>query len=198
MTIRGATTFSAELHRVADEVLPHHRQQGRIADRPGAAAARPHDLGAGFLDRRREVVQGGVQGGVEVDLGRRGVEPPDPGERQQVVDQHLHALGAVDREADVLGSALVEFVAVALLEQLTERGDLAQWFLQIVGCDVGELLEFGVRPSQFDGLLVERRWADRDASSSSTMRCRIFSTSVAMPRMSLGPCRIMRSPKLPS
>ena len=84
------------------------------------------------------------------------VEAPDPGERQQVVDEHLHALGAVDGECDVLDAALVELVAVALLEQLAERRDLAQRFLQVVRGDVGELLEFGVGASQFDGLLVER------------------------------------------
>ena len=85
------------------------------------------------------------------------VEPTGTREREEVVDQHLHTLGTVDRVADVLGAALIEFVAVALLEQLTERGDLAQRFLQIVGCDIGELLELGVGPPQLDCLLVEDR-----------------------------------------
>ncbi len=87
----------------------------------------------------------------------RGVEPPDPGEGEEVVDQRLHPLGAVDREADVFGAAFVELVAVSLLQQLAERGDLAQRLLQIVGGDVGELLEFGVGPPQLLGLLGELR-----------------------------------------
>ena len=84
---------------------------------------------------------------VEVDLRVGGVEPPDPGEGEQVVDQRLHPFGAVDREPDVFGTALVELVAVAPLEQLAERGDLPQRLLQIVGGDIGELLEFGVGPA---------------------------------------------------
>ena len=57
--------------------------------------------------------------------------------------------------ADVFDAALVELVAVALLEQLAERGHLAQRLLQVVRGDVGELLEFGVGAPQLDGLLVE-------------------------------------------
>ncbi len=36
---------------------------------------------------------------------------PDAREREQVVDQGLHPLGAVDREVDVLVGALVELAA---------------------------------------------------------------------------------------
>ena len=192
-------SLAPELHRVADQVLPQHRQQGRVAVDGGKRLLGSHDLGARFLDRGGQVAERGVQRRVEVDLGVRGVQPPDPGEGEQVVDQRLHALGAVDREPDVFGTAFVELVAVPLLEQLAERRDLAQRLLQVVRGDVGELLEFGVGPPQLLGLLVERRHAaDRDASSSSTIRCRMSSTSAAMARMSRGPRGVMRSPKLPS
>ena len=156
-TIRGGDTRAAEFHRVADQVLPQHRQQRRIAEHLRQRGSRADDLGPGFLDRGRDIVQCRIQHAVQVDVGLGGVEPSDPGEGQQVVDEHLHAFGAVDREADVFRAAVVEFVAVPLLQQLAERGHLAQRLLQIVGRDVGELFEFGVGAAQLDGLLVEGR-----------------------------------------
>ena len=192
--------LAAELHRVADQVLPQHRQQRRIADDLRQRVGRADDLGAGLLDRdRRGCPAPSSSAASRSTSACGGVEPADPREGQQVVDQHLHALGAVDGEGDVLDAALVELVAVALLEQLAERGDLAQRLLQVVRGDVGELLEFGVGPAQFDGLFVQlgaRPSATR--SSSSTIRCRMFSTSAAMARMSLGPCGTICSSKLPS
>ena len=71
-------------------------------------------------------------------------EPADARERQQVVDQLLHALGAVDGELDVLVGALVELARVALLEHLAEARHLAQRLLEVVRGDVRELLELGV------------------------------------------------------
>ena len=105
-----------------------------------------------------------------------GVEPPDPGEGEQVVDQRLHPLGAVDGERDVFGASFVELVAVSLFEQLAEGSDLSQGLLQIVRGDVGELLEFGVGPSELLGLLVERFTRD-----SATPRVRRRSVA-ACPR----------------
>ena len=67
---------------------------------------------------------------------------------EQVGDQHLHALGAVDGEGDVLLGLVVELVAVLPLEQLAEVGDLAQRLGQVVRGDVGELLEIGVGPRE--------------------------------------------------
>ena len=73
------------------------------------------------------------------------VSAPDAREGEQVVDQLLHPLGAVDGERDVLVAALVELALVALLEHLAEARDLAQRLLQVVRRDVRELLELGVR-----------------------------------------------------
>ena len=81
---------------------------------------------------------------VEVDELELAAAAPDAREREQVVDQHLHALGAVDRELDVLVGALVELAVVAALQRLAEARDLAQRLLQVVRGDVGELLELGV------------------------------------------------------
>ena len=124
---------------------------------------------------------------------------PDAGEGEQVVDQHLHAFGAVDGEPDVFGAALVELVAVPLLQQLAEGGDLAQRLLQIVRRDIGELLEFGVGPAQLLGLFVQRRLAP-----TATPRVRRRSAAACprrrprWPGCLWGPRGTMRSPKFPS
>ena len=118
----------------------------QLAD--GDLAAR---LGAHGVEARR---CGGRDGG-QLHRHERGGGAPDPGEGQQVVDQSLHALGAVDGELDVLVGALVELPAVAALQELAEAGDLAQRLLQVVAGDVGELLEIAVGPLQLLGLLVE-------------------------------------------
>ena len=76
------------------------------------------------------------------------VRAADARQRQQVGDQRLHPLGAVDGEADVLPRLVVELRSVLALEQLAEVGDLAQRFGQVVRGDVGELLEVGVRAGQ--------------------------------------------------
>ena len=107
------------------------------------------------LDRARDILDGQIEHPVEFDLGMGDVEPADAGERQQVVDEHLHAFGSVDGEPDVFGATLVELIAVSPFQELAERNHLAQRFLQIVRRHVGELLQFGVGSAQFDGLLVE-------------------------------------------
>ncbi len=100
--------------------------------------------------------------------GRRAA---DSGEREQVEDQLLHPLRPVDREVEVLLPALVELVAVALLEELAEARDLAQRLLQVVRGDVGELLELGVRAVELAGLRAELGAARvSTAARSSTMR----------------------------
>ncbi len=190
MTMCGGHTVAAELHRVADQVLPQHRQQRRIAHDRAAAASAGRSITAPdssiAVDRLPSAVSSVASRSTSVCGG---VEPPDPGERQQVVDQDLHALGAVDGETDVLGAALVELVAVALLQQLAERRDLAQRLLQIVRRDVGELLEFGVGAPQFHrparrarSAAVPRAPRVRRRSAAACSRRR-----PAMARMSLGP-----------
>ena len=83
------------------------------------------------------------------------MDAADAGEVQQVVDQHLHAVGAVDREVDVLVGPFVELPAVAALEQLGEAGHLAQRFLEVVRGDVRELLQLGVGALEVGRLGVE-------------------------------------------
>ncbi|GAA3065978.1 hypothetical protein GCM10020254_06800 [Streptomyces goshikiensis] len=100
------------------------------------------------------------------------MDAADAGEVEEVVDERLHAVRAVDRVVDVLIGTLVELSAVAALEELREAGDLAQGLLQVVGGDVRELLQLGVRALQIGrlrvqaqaGLLGERQLAHEAAA----------------------------------
>ena len=111
-------------------------------------------------------------------------------------------LRAIDGEIDVLSAALVELVAVALLQQLAERGHLAQRFLQVVGGHVGELLQLGVGAAQLGGLGVQVGGLAGGAAcaarlrpaSAATSSLRIASTSAATARRSAGPDGSMRWP----
>ena len=144
-----------ELHRVADQVLEQLHEQAGLAVAP--SAARRGDDGTGLLDASPRAAARVCASTCSRSTSARSrcVEPADAGERQQVVDELLHALGAVDRELDVLVAALVELALVAALEQLAEARDLAQRLLQVVRGDVGELLELGVGPAQVLGLLLD-------------------------------------------
>ena len=74
---------------------------------------------------------------------------------EQIVDQNLHPFGAVDGERDVFRATFVELVPVPLLDELAEGRHLTQRLLKVVRRDVGELLEFGIRPLQFESLISE-------------------------------------------
>ena len=142
---------AAELHGVADQVDEQLPQQARR--RPGTSGSSPTSTTASASRQQRlEVRLGARDAGPEVDGPEAGGRAPDPAEREQVVDQVLHAFRAVDGEGDVLVGALVELPRVPALEHLAEARHLAQRLLQVVGGDVGELLELGVGAAQLLGL----------------------------------------------
>ena len=146
---------AAELDRVGDQVLEHGGQQPRVAGDGGQPVG--DDLAPGVLEHGGEPRLRLVDQLRRLDaLVRRGV-PADAGELEQVVDQLLHPLGAVDRERDVAVGALVELPLVAALEHLREAGDLAQRLLQVVRRDVGELLELLVGALELARLREQRR-----------------------------------------
>ena len=120
---------------------------------PGQVAAL--DGAAGLLERTGDVLGGPVDEPVEVHRLHRVALATHAREGEQVVDQHLHPLGAVAGELDVLVGALVELAGVAALQQLAEARHLAQRLLQVVRGDVGELLEVGVRARELAAAAVE-------------------------------------------
>ncbi|RPK32494.1 hypothetical protein EES37_33525 [Streptomyces sp. ADI91-18] len=159
-----------ELDRVADEVLPEHAHLGGVGDQGRQRVVR--DLRTGLLDADAEGGHGPVQHRLQLDALELVVDAADAGEVEEVVDERLHAVRAVDRVVDVLIGTLVELSAVAALEELREAGDLAQGLLQVVGGDVRELLQLGVRALQIGrlrvqaqaGLLGERQLAHEAAA----------------------------------
>ena len=68
---------------------------------------------------------------------------------QQIVNQSLHSLRAIDSVADELIGARVKLALVAALQQLHATADGTQWFLQIVRGDIGEMAQFFVGALQF-------------------------------------------------
>ncbi len=110
------------------------------------------DRRVAVLDRRFKLGDRLTGDLVEVDRPEVGPGLADPRECQQVVDQPLHALGAVDRVGDVLLGALVELLGVPGLEHLAEARHFAKRLLQVVRGDVGELLEIPVGTLEFRGL----------------------------------------------
>ncbi len=82
-----------------------------------------------------------------------------------------------------LVAPIVELVAVALLQQLAERRDLAQRFLQVVRGDVGELLKLGVGAAQLGGLRVQvGGLAGRDGLRGAGVVSSASTSSLRIPR----------------
>ena len=115
---RGAAS-PRNLIALRDQVLEDEPQQPRVAADGRQRADLDDSAPLSSIARARSVRTRAHQR-VAVDVGVRLLHPPDARERQQVVDQVLHAPRAVDREADVLVRARVELPAVALLQQLAE------------------------------------------------------------------------------
>ena len=123
-----------------DQVLEHGGQQRRRR-RARRAARRRRPRRRSPRARPRAGPRPAPTSSRGLDALERRRQPADARELEQVVDQLLHPLGAVDGELDVAVGALVELALVAALEHLGEARDLAQRLLQVVRGDVGELLE---------------------------------------------------------
>ena len=191
-----------ELDRVADQVLPQHGQQ----------VGSPSTVGSGSVGAarsRRRTPRSAMDEVVECRRpaprrgrprsARRCSRPTRENVSRSLISTCMR-LAPSTANADVLDAALVELVAVPLLQQLAERGDLAQRLLQIVRGDVGELLEFGVGPPQIRrsarpvAVLADPGWPRvRRRSAAACSRRRRRSTGCPW-----GPCGTIRSPKLPS
>src|SRR5215472_7189322 len=141
---------TAELDRVAHQVREQLYQQRPVSGDHGQPV--DGDGGVAVLYRGLELRHRLAGDLVEVDRAEVSTGLTDAREREQVVDQALHALRAIDRVGDVLPGSLVELVGVPRLKHLAETGHFAQRFLQVMGGDVGELLEFPVGPLQLGGL----------------------------------------------
>lgn len=144
---------AVELDRVADQVLPEHAHLGGVGDQGRQRVV--GDGRPGLFDAEAQGGRGLLHDRFEVHAFVVVVDTAHPGEVEKVVDECLHTVGTVDRDADVLVRLGVELPSVAPLEKLREAGDLAQRLLQVVGSHVRELLQLRVGPLQVGGLRVE-------------------------------------------
>src|SRR5690606_20808247 len=127
------------LERIADQVLQQCAHLHGLAehDRQRTALECCARLRYGLA----EVLQQQRVGAFEVDRAQVALAPADARVVQEIVNQALHAVRAVDGEVEIGLAGLVHLVRIALGKQLHEAAHLAQGLLQIVGGDVGKLLE---------------------------------------------------------
>ena len=144
------------LDGVADEVLKQLNQLHLVRQDGGQRIVR-HQRAA-FLDGAAQIDERLLQrlfaGGIEQLLSLC----PDARIGQQILDQPLHAVGAVHGERNELVGIGVQLALVAPGQKLRVAGHHAQRLLQIVRGDVGKLPQFLVRAVQLLHLLQKMRF----------------------------------------
>ena len=133
---------AAELDRVGQQVLEQLQQLHRVALDGGQIVDR--DARAALFDRHAQILERVLHDRVAIGRRERLGLRAEPRVGEQIIDQRLHALGAVDRITDELVGVGVELAPVALRDQLQVARNHAQRLLHVVRRDVGELLELGV------------------------------------------------------
>ena len=103
--------FAAELHGVADEVLEQLLELRRVGHDGGQGSA--PDLRAALLDSAHQEGPAPLHDGLAVGRLHLLAARPHARVAEQVVDQLLHARGAVDGVADELVGVVVELAPIA-------------------------------------------------------------------------------------
>src|SRR3954447_10726236 len=111
----GRDVLAAILHRVADQILEQRRQERAVA-RHERQLGEPFDVRPRRAEHVGEGVERLVERVVQVDGNELFSRPADARQGEQVRDEPLHALGAVDREVDVLAGPVVELRSVLALQ----------------------------------------------------------------------------------
>ena len=113
------------------------------------------DFRSRFLNTLVEIVQRLTEG--RTGVGRRGLSTAraDPCVDQQVADQGLHPLHAIDDVGDIRVGFVVQSIGVLFAEELHEAGHRPQRLLKVMRSHGGELLQIPVRASQFPGRLAQ-------------------------------------------
>ena len=108
-----------------------------------------------FLKGQLQILQGGVQGLVEIRRNKGLAPGADAGKIEQMRDELAHAPGAVHHVGHVALAVVVKLAGAALGQQIGKARDLAQGFLEVMGGHVGELFQVLVGVFQFLGLFVQ-------------------------------------------
>ena len=150
---RGGS-LAAELERVADQVLEDLRQQRRLAQDRGQRIVR--DPAPASSIGRRRLRQGASPQASSRSTGRA-ASPSRPTRENASRSLISCCIRLAPSTANSMywSARVVELAAVAALQELQKLRHLAQRLLQVVGGDVGELLQLGVGAAQIERLLVE-------------------------------------------
>lgn len=138
--------LAAELDSIAQEVLEHVRQLGGVGLHHRELVV--GDDGCRLLDGGFEVGQRLGQNRPAIARLKRLAARTDPRVGQQILDERLHPPDAINRVGDQLVGPGIELALVALLEYLHAPAHGPQRLLQVVGGNVGELLQVQVGACQ--------------------------------------------------
>jgi hypothetical protein len=147
----GRRARPGELDGVGDEVL---EELGELQGVAAHGRQRVHlHRGLGLVEPVLQVGEDVGDDEVAVDLGELLLGAADAGVGEQAFDQRPHPGAPVDGVADEPVGLGVQPALVAAGEQLDVAGDGPERLGQVVGGDVGELLQLGVGLAQLLGLL---------------------------------------------
>ena len=138
--------LGAKFERIADQILKQLRELHLVRLDCGQGAM--VQIGAGLLDRLAQSAQHLIEDRTGLCRAQRQALRADARVSQQIIDQLLHAFGALDSVVNVLVGARVDLPAVAIAEELGIARHHPQRLLQIVSRDVSKLLELGIRALQ--------------------------------------------------
>jgi hypothetical protein len=130
-------TIAVKLQRISDQVLKHLRQLRFVGGHRRKFVT--HDFGVAFVDRDLEAVECAFHRDLGIDFYRHSALRAAARIGEQILDQLLHALGAVERKFDVFLGLFVARAFVVLGQQLGVGRDHAQRLLQVVRGNIGEL-----------------------------------------------------------
>jgi len=139
--LRLAAPFG-ELEGVAEEILIHLGEQGRVAQHVRQRIA--GDFGPALLNLNVQGAQRLIRGLTQGDPFSPQCRPPRAGKGEQVLHESPHSLGRFGDETEVLPGGLGERSTEVLGQELAEGGDLPQRLLKVVARDVRELIEIHV------------------------------------------------------
>ena len=144
------------LDGVADEVLEQLDQLHLVRQDGGQGIVRHHRAASSMAPRR---FMSACSNASSLEVSTQFLSfCPDARIGQQVLDQPLHAGGAVHREGDELVGVGVQLALVAPGQKLRVAGHHPQRLLQIVRGNVGKLPQFLVRAVQLLHLLQKMRF----------------------------------------
>src|ERR1700722_16956152 len=128
------------LDRIADKILKklYELRLVRADDRERAVS----HLGALLFDERTEICHRLLQRFLAGNIQQIDYSCPNARVDQQILNQPLHATGAVDSERNKLVGVRVELSLVPFRQKLCVAGHHSQWFLQIVRVNICKLPQF--------------------------------------------------------